>query len=90
MANLDDLRKASSNAAQRTDKILEAKITNLTTENISQLILELKATVVSAEEIEIINKQITAATDKNKKILDILDKGGDVAKVIIGILGKIV
>ena len=90
MANLDDLRKASSNAAQRTDKILEAKITNLTTENISQLILELKATAVSAEEIEIINKQITAATDKNKKILDILDKGGDVAKVIIGILGKIV
>tara|TARA_B100000809_G_scaffold228675_1_gene241837 strand:+ start:1953 stop:2225 length:273 start_codon:yes stop_codon:yes gene_type:complete len=90
MANLDDLRKASSNAAQRTDKILEAKITNLTTENISQLILELKATVVSAEEIEIINKQITAATDKNKKILDIVDKGGDVAKVIIGILGKIV
>ncbi len=90
MANLDDLRKASSNAAQRTDKILEAKITNLTTENISQLILELKATAVSAEEIEIINKQITAATDKNKKILDIVDKGGDVAKVIIGILGKIV
>ncbi len=88
MATLDDLRNAGKNASQKTNVALQSKIEALTSDKISLLVTELKKTTVSSSEIESLMQDITKATDKNRVLLNVVDKGGELAAAIIKIVTK--
>lgn len=90
MANINDLRKAGKNASQKTNAALQSKIERLNFDKVSQLISELKKTTIKSSEIEPLIQQITTATNKNKVILDVVNKGGNLANAVIDIVKKII
>lgn len=90
MANIDDLRNAGKNARQKTNAALQSKIERLTSDKVSQLISELKKTTIQSSEIEQLIQQISTATNKNKVILNVVDKGGNLANAIVDIVTKFI
>ncbi|MHB1106208.1 MAG: hypothetical protein ACYCZ2_07585 [Lutibacter sp.] len=90
MANIDDLRNAGKNATQKTNAALQSKIERLTSDKLSQIISELKKTTIQSSEIEPLIQQISTATNKNKIILDVVNKGGNLANAIIAIVTKFI
>jgi hypothetical protein len=88
MANINDLRNAGKSASQKTNAALQSKIERLSSDKVSQLISELKKSTVQSSEIEPLIQQITTATNKNKVLLDVVNKGGNLANTVIDIVAK--
>lgn len=90
MADINELRKAGKNASKKTNIEFQSKIEKLTPDKVSQLISELKTTSIQHPEIGILTKQLSTATNKNEVILDVVNKGGNLANAIIAIITKFI
>lgn len=88
MTKFDDLMNAGKAAAERTNELLK-NIKTLGAEDISRLVEQLRRDAVDNAEITALIGEIESATNKNEKIANIYEKGGEIAKKIIDALKKI-
>lgn len=79
-------KDAAKQAAEETNQHFAEKIFSLTASQINNVLDELKKSSVSKEAVESIEKIILSSTDKNKKLKEIVDKGDELAKVIMNII----
>lgn len=87
--DLNKLRKASENAADKVNKNYAEEIIGLVDfSNFSKIINELKKTSVDSKEIEKLRKEIENADNKNAVLLRVLKSGTTLANVLISIIQK--
>jgi len=82
-------KDAAKQAAEETNQHFAEKILSLTASQINNILDELKKSSVSKDAVESIKKIILSSTDKNKKLKEIVDKGDELAKVIMNIIKSI-
>lgn len=89
---LDDskFKKASDEVMIRTlQKTVKEREAAVGSAVFSQIINELKKSSVDTEEVAKLEQEINSATDKNKALANVLNKGGRVATAIADIIKKI-
>ena len=87
---LEELRKASQNAVNQTNQHLGDRIAQFKDSQIAEILNALKKSAVDPSIIANLQQQITQATNKNQIILNVVEKGGTLGKVLIDIVTKIV
>ena len=87
----DDVFKNASDQAKQNALIetAEARLKAMGTNAYGDILDKLKSDCVDHTLIEELEKEINAATDKNKLILDLIRKGGKLGKLLLGVIGKI-
>lgn len=87
--DLNKLKQASDNAANRVNKSNEEEIVALVDfSNFSKILKELQKTSVKEIEIEELKKEIEKADNKNAVLLRVLRSGNTLAKALISIIHK--
>lgn len=87
--DLNKLKQASDNAANRVNKSNEEEIVALVDfSNFSEILKELQKTSVKEIEIEELKKEIEKADNKNAVLLRVLRSGNTLAKALISIIHK--
>ncbi len=90
MTDINDLRKAGEKARQETNASLKAQMDAFKTDKVEKIIFELKTSGIPHSEIDPLINEISAATDKNKVLMAVIDKGGKLGEAVIGIVKKII
>ncbi len=85
---MSKLNEAAIHATNTTNAQFRDKINKLTNMNITELINQIKTSTLNEVEIKKLISEINVATDKNKKITELIERGGDVAKNLREIIGK--
>ena len=84
--NINDIDKAAEEAALSASiKTAEQREKALGKSFFSEIIEQLRATV-DKETVDALEKEINHSTNKNETILRVIQKGGFVAKEILGLL----
>ncbi len=87
--DLNRLRQASENAANKVNKNNEEEIAALVDfSNFSKILKELQKMSVQEAEIEEFKKEIEKADNKNSVLLRVLKSGNTLAKALISIIHK--
>ena len=86
---LEELRKASQIAVNQTNQQLGDKIAQLKDPEITTILNALKDSTVDASIVANLQQQIAQATNKNQIILNVVEKGGTLGKVLLDIVTKI-
>ena len=87
---LEELRKASQIAVNQTNQKLGDKIAQFKDPEIAEILNALKNSAVDASIVANLQQQIAQATNKNQIILNVIEKGGSLGKVLMDIVTKIV
>lgn len=85
MSRLDKLRAAGNDASEKAKQ----KIPALNTIQVQQLIDDLQKECVDPLTISALQSAIDDATERNKLITDLVNKGGAVGKCVADIVAKI-
>ena len=87
---LEELRKASQIAVNQTNQQLGDKIAQFKDPEIAKILNALKNSAVDPSIVANLQQQIAQATNKNQIILNVIEKGGSLGKVLMDIVTKIV
>lgn len=87
--SLDEMRKASRNAVQKTNEELEAKAQLLTSNEAKDVIDKLLKTSIPLADMRLLQEIVQKTTNKNLALLAIIQKSSSLAKEVKNILFKL-
>lgn len=77
------------NAAAKTNEELQDKIANFSKSEMSNIMAALKESAVDSIKVEQLEKEMALATNKNKILLNVINKGEVVGKALVEIISKL-
>lgn len=85
---MSKLQEAADRAAAKTNTALSSRIENLTTVDVDSIISKLRTSSVDKKLVAAAIAEINSSTNKNNKILNMINIAGEIGNVLKNIVGK--